>query len=177
MLRQALVIAVAILAAPVAVSAAEAGPLDGLTEVGRGELRWLGFEVYDAHLYTASGLFEGIDAAPVALEIRYEREIPARKLVETTAREWRRLGPALGVEDDPRTRRWLETVGGIWPDVGPGDRILTVLGADGVTRFYGNDGLLGTVADPAFGPAFLAIWLHPDTRAADLRADLIGATE
>ena len=159
-------------------AAADGGdPLADLTEVGRGELTWFGFSVYDAHLYTASGKFEGLQTAPVALEIRYERNIESRQLVETTRKEWRRLAGALDLGDPARTDRWLEAVGRIWPDVGPGDRIVTVLGEDGITRFYGTQGYLGTVEDPDFGPALLGIWLHPETRVGDLRADLIGAME
>jgi len=165
------------LAAPPAAAAEGDDPLAGLTEVGRGELTWFGFSVYDAHLYTASGEFSGFDKPPVALEIRYERNIESRQLVETTRKEWRRLAGALGLSEPERTQRWLADVGRIWPDVGPGDRIVTVLGADGVTRFFGTQGFLGTVADPEFGPALLGIWLHPETRVGDLRADLIGAME
>ena len=56
----------------------------------------------------------------------------------------------------------------------PGDRIIAFWEPDGPTRFYGNNGLLGVIEDPRFGPAFLGIWLHPDTRAEDLRMALIG---
>ena len=63
------------------------------------------------------------------------------------------------------------------PTVEPGERIVTVLGEDGATRFYGSRGYLGTIEDPGFGPALLGIWLHPETRVADLRADLIGGAE
>ena len=157
--------------------AAEPSPLEGLVEVGRGELTWFGLSVYDAHLYTASGRFEGLDAPPVALEIRYERDIEGRQLVETTRKEWRRLSGPLGLDDPARVEGWLAAVGRIWPDVGPGDRIISLLAADGTMRFYGNDGLLGVVEDPDFGPALLGIWLHPETRVADLRSELVGPAE
>lgn len=166
------------LAATPPVALADGGdPLAGLTEVGRGELTWFGLSVYDAHLYTANGEFRGFEATPVALEIRYERNIESRQLVETTRKEWRRLAGALALEDPARTEQWLEAVGRIWPDVEPGERIVTILGEDGVTRFYGSRGYLGTIEDPDFGPALLGIWLHPETRVADLRADLIGGAE
>jgi hypothetical protein len=169
-------------AAGLAVSASPAlaesdDPLAGLTEVGRGELTWFGFNVYDAHLYTASGEFRDFETAPVALEIRYERSIESRQLVETTRKEWRRLAGALNLRDPALTERWLEAVGRIWPNVEPGERIVTILDADGATRFYGTAGYLGTIEDPGFGPALLGIWLHPETRVADLRADLIGGVE
>jgi len=162
--------------APVALAEGD-DPLAGLTEVGRGELTWFGLSVYDAHLYTANGEFQGFESPPVALEIRYERSIESRQLVETTRKEWRRLAGALSLDDPARIEMWLEAVGRIWPDVEPGERIVTFLGEDGVTRFYGSRGYLGSIEDPDFGPALLGIWLHPETRVADLRADLIGAIE
>ena len=173
----ALLVAASFALSPPSAMAAGDEPLAGLTEVGRGELTWFGFSVYDAHLYTASGTFTGFDEPPIALEIRYEREVESRQLVETTRKEWRRLAGPLGLRDAARTERWLADVGRIWPDVEPGERIVTILGADGVTRFYGTQGYLGRVEDPDFGPALLGIWLHPDTRVEDLRADLIGAME
>jgi hypothetical protein len=59
--------------------------------------------------------------------------------------------------------------------VTPGDQLIARYDPGGATRFYGNDGLLGVIDDPKFGPAFLGIWLHPQTRAAELRAALLGA--
>lgn len=165
------------LAGALSAQAREPDPLAGLVEVGRGELTWFGFSVYDAHLYTASGRFEGLEAPPVALEIRYERQIGNRQLVEQTRKEWRRLAGVLDLDDPARIEAWLDAVGRIWPDVGPGDRILTVLAGDGSTRFYGRSEFLGVIEDPEFGPALLGIWLHPDTRVAGLRADLIGVDE
>jgi hypothetical protein len=156
-----------------ALPAAVAGePLAGLSPVGAGELSWFGFEVYEARLLTASGRYRGLDVEPLALEIVYRRDIESEALVDRTAEEWRRLGPALGLPT--RHEAWLEAAAAIWPDVRAGDRIVTVVEPGGATRFYGNAGLLGSIDDPAFGPAFLAIWLHPDTRVAGLRADLVG---
>lgn len=158
------------LAALPATAAGEA--LAGLAPVGAGALTWFGFEVYEARLHSASGRYRGLDTEPVALEIVYRRDIASEALVDRTAEEWRRLGPALGLP--ARHDGWLDAAAAIWPDVRAGDRIVTVVEPGGPTRFFGNDGLLGSIADPAFGPAFLAIWLHPDARIADLRADLLG---
>jgi hypothetical protein len=127
-------------------------------------------------LLNGDGRYQGsAGAGPIALEITYRRNISRERLVRTTEQEWRRLGRELGLAGAGQVESWLETLLGIWPDVAPGDRIIAFKESGGPTRFYGNDGLLGVVPDPEFGPAFLGIWLHPDTRAADLRAALIGA--
>jgi hypothetical protein len=158
----------------VAASAAT-GPLDDFVEVGSGEMRWFGMEIYDARLLNGSGRFVdvGVDG-PMALEITYRRSIPRDRLVKTTEREWNRLERELGLPERATVREWLQQLTVIWPDVSPGDRILAISEPGGATRFYGNAGFLGTIDDPAFGAAFLGIWLHPNTRAADLRTALIG---
>lgn len=160
-----------------AAAAASAGPLDELVEVGSGEMRWFGMEIYDARLLNGSGRFVevGVDG-PMALEITYRRSIPRDRLVKTTEREWNRLERELGLPEPATVRDWLQQLTGIWPDVAPGDQIVAISEPGGATRFYGSAGFLGAIDDPAFGAAFLGIWLHPNTRAADLRDALIGAS-
>lgn len=164
-----------LLAAPAEGAAEQSGPLDTLHEVGSGELTWFGLDVYEARLHSATPEFQGVGGpVPVALEIIYRRDISSARLVETTAKEWRRLRTELGLPGRERLQPWLDAVAGIWPDVTPGDRIIARVEPGGPTFFYGNDGLLGVVDDPDFGPAFLGIWLHPDSRDASLRAALLG---
>lgn len=151
----------------------DAHPLDDLVEVGRGELSWFGMEVYDARLLNRSGYFEPAATGPVALEITYRRGIARERLIRTTEREWWRLRSELDL-DTTQARGWIAELEAIWPDVAPGDRIAARVESGGPTRFYGNDDLLGMVADPGFGPAFLGIWLHPATRASELRDGLLG---
>lgn len=149
--------------------------LAGLVEIGSGELRWLGMEVYEARLLNGGGRFEDMrESGPLALEITYRRNISRERLVRTTEREWSRLGRQLDLPGRERVGEWLDALATLWPDVAPGDRIAAVVQPGGPTRFYGNDSLLGEIPDPEFGPAFLGIWLHPATRAAELRAELIG---
>lgn len=152
--------------------------LGELVEVGGGELRWLGMVVYEARLLNGTDRFDGdFSIAPLALEITYRRNISRDRLVRTTGQEWNRLARELGLPGHQRVQGWLEQVAAIWPDVTPGDRIIALVQPTGVTEFHNNDGLLGEVSDPQFGPAFLGIWLHPATRAADLRAALLGADQ
>ena len=164
-----------LLAAPAGGATDVSGPLDTLHEVGSGELTWFGLEVYEARLHSGTPEFQGLGAAvPVALEITYRRNISSERLVETTAKEWRRLRTELDLPGVERLQPWLDAVAEIWPDVTPGDRIIARVEPGGPTFFYGNDGLLGVVEDPGFGPAFLGIWLHPESRDASLRAALLG---
>lgn len=171
----ALTLALALLLWTAPGSASPSAQLDDLLLVGSGEMRWLGMEIYEARLLNSAGRYDGgTITAPMALEITYRRNISRDRLVGTTEREWRRLGRELGLDGRPQVKTWLSALGTIWPDVTPGDRIIALVEPGGPTRFYGNEGLLGVVADPEFGPAFLGIWLHPETRAAELRAGLLG---
>ena len=144
--------------------------------VGSGVLSWFGIDVYEAVLFTESGRFEadGIDET-VALELRYRRNIPASRLVDRTRKEWNRLDGRAELPEPAVRERWLEEVAGFWPDIKPGDLIVTVVSPGGPARFYGAGGFIGEVADPAFGPAFLGIWLHPESSRPDLRDQLVGA--
>lgn len=158
-----------------AVAASSSSALENLVEIGGGELSWFGVAVYEARLFNSAGRVDeaGVTGA-VALEITYRRNISRERLLRTTQREWGRLGQSLGLRNRSQVEAWLDSLEGIWPDVAPGDRIVALVEPGGPTRFYGDDRLLGNIADPQFGPAFLGIWLHPDTRAPELRAELLG---
>lgn len=161
--------------APAAVS--EHAGAHGLSTLGQGSLSWFGIPIYDATLWSEHGNFNPwkFDQR-LALRIDYHRNIKASRLAETTAREWDKLEGQIQLPGHERRNQWLSLVEGMWPDVAPGDFIMTLVEPDGPTRFYGQGGLLGVVEDPDFGPAFLSIWLHPDTSRPDLRASLIGAS-
>lgn len=144
--------------------------------VGSGVLSWFGIDVYEAVLFTESGRFENAaDDETVVLELRYRRNIPASRLVERTRKEWNRLDGRTELPDAAVRERWLQEVAGFWPDIKPGDLIVTVVSPGGPARFYSAGAFLGEVTDPAFGPAFLDIWLHPESSRPDLRDQLVGA--
>lgn len=142
-----------------------------LRKVGGGELRWMGFSIYDASLWTSSGRFQGfVPGETVALSLWYQRAFKREQLLSITETAWRRLG-----ELDAATRdRWLAELGRAWNDVEPGHNVTTVVVPGGPTRFYDQRGRFAEVRDPAFGPAFLAIWLHPESVVRDLRERLLG---
>jgi hypothetical protein len=145
--------------------------LPGLKQVGRGELRWLGFGIYDASLWSADGRFDGNESGePMALSLWYRRGFARDELVSITTGEWNRL--ALG--DPARRERWAGELRAIWRDVRRGDNLTAVVLPAGETRFYDAGRLLGRVADPAFGPAFLAIWLDSRSAVGELRERLLG---
>jgi hypothetical protein len=145
-----------------------------LRMVGAGELRWMGFPIYDASLWTSSGRHAGFTAdQTVALSLWYRRSFTRDELLKVTETAWRKLGQV----DPAQRQRWLAELRGFWTDVAPGQNVTTVVLPGGATRFYDQRGRFGQVDDPAFGPAFLSIWLDPGSVVSDLRIRLLGGPE
>jgi len=139
-------------------------------KVGGGQLSWLGFDIYDASLWTESGRYEGFGPGQtVALSLWYQRSFTLDELLGITDKAWTRLGR------DPAWRESrLASLRKLWSDVSPGQNMTTVVDAGGATWFYDQQRLLGRIDDPEFGPAFLAIWLDPRSIVRDLRVQLLG---
>jgi len=142
-----------------------------LQRVGAGQLSWLGRPIYHASLWTPAGSFSGYEhGEPVALSLSYQRQFSRDELLRITSTAWRLLGST-----PPEQReRWLVALRTFWSDVGPGDNVTTVVVPGQVTRFYDQRGFMGKVDDPAFGPAFLSIWLDSRSVVGDLRVQLLG---
>lgn len=141
--------------------------LNGLSLRGAGPLRWFGFKLYDSALYTPAG--RAFDwSRPFALELRYAREIPGSKLVETSLEEMTRYGMP-----EQFRARWRSHMVTAFPDVKEGDVLVGAMDG-GTVRFWFNGRLTHTVEDPLFGRIFFRIWLDPASRAPAVRQQLLG---
>jgi Chalcone isomerase-like len=144
-----------------------------LEKVGGGQLSWLGFDIYDASLWTGSGRYAGFGPGQtVALSLWYQRSFTREELLGITEKAWARLG-----RDAAWRQSRLASLRAVWTDVAPGHNMTTVVEAGGATRFYDAERLVGRIDDPEFGPAFLAIWLDPRSIVRDLRAKLLGDSD
>lgn len=128
---------------------------------GAGEMRFLGWRIYEAALWRLPA--QGDRAV---LGIRYDTDISRAQLVESTLDEMRRIG----IE---RPERWTPELEQAFPNVDEGDMLFAERHPGGV-RFFNPKGLIHAVEDPAFAPAFFGIWLDPKTREPGLRAALLG---
>lgn len=138
--------------------------------VGQGELRFFGFRIYDARLWSTTAPLQA--QTPFALELTYHRAISRDDFVRTSLEEIARLS---GIpEDSSRLRDWRVQMHKAFVDVQPGERITGVYLPGRGCRFYVNDRLQHEVADPAFAEAFFAIWLDPRSRDQALRRSLLG---
>lgn len=160
-----------LLAAPAAAAELPAAACDLLQTcrlIGQGQLRWWGFHVYDAALWSPTGRWQ--ERAPYALDIRYARRVTGTQLAETSVDELRRLG----IGDDAALARWGTAMKRLFPDVGPGSRLIGVHVPQRGALFYSATGYLGAIEEPEFARGFFAIWLDPRTQTPDLRAALLG---
>jgi hypothetical protein len=168
--------ATATLAGPAVAASGLPTPVVGagyeLRPVGAGDLSWLGRPIYRASLWTGAGRYTGFaPGEPVALSLWYQRRFSREDLVRITSTAWRMMGSV----PKPQREQWSAQLRALWRDVAPGDNLTTVLTPGGATRFYDQDRFLGQVEDPAFGPAFLAIWLDERSVVRDLRVRLVAA--
>lgn len=136
--------------------------------LGHGTLRWFGLRVYDATLWSADSTFAPDRA--FALELRYSRDIPRERLLNSTVSEMRRLGQS----DDAKVARWRELLVPIFPDVREGDRLVGVHLPGRGAAFFDAQRRIGVVEDAEFARWFFAIWLDAGTREPSLRAALLG---
>ena len=145
--------------------------LPGARLQGQGSLRYFGFLVYDARLWTsAQPVGEDWAALPFALELRYARSLQGEKIAERSLAEMRRQGPIAPAD----AARWLADLRRLIPDVKEGDRITGLNLPGRGARFYVDGRVAGEVDDPAFARRFFGIWLAPQTSEPGLRQSLLG---
>lgn len=136
--------------------------------IGEGQLRWWGFHVYDAALWSPTGRWQ--ERSPYALDIRYARRVTGTQLAETSIDELRRLG----IGDEAALARWGAAMKRLFPDVAPGSRLIGVHVPQRGALFYSATTYLGAIEEPEFARGFFAIWLDPRTQTPDLRTALLG---
>jgi hypothetical protein len=138
---------------------------------GSGRLTWFGLPVYDARLFVPAAGFDPRRYAdhPFALELTYARSLNGRAIAERSEAEIARLGRGTAEQ----RARWLAAMAALFPDVRAGQALAGVHRPGDATEFYLEGRLLGRIEDPAFGPAFFAIWLDERTTAPELRASLL----
>lgn len=141
--------------------------------VGYAQLSWGPWDIYQSELRTPNGQYLG-DNQPLALVIRYQRDIDKDDLLEATDDQWKHLGVSLALR-----QQWLAKLDAIWPDVKEGDRLIFELnGNQGTFYFDGQTqtGIqqLGQLPTGKMAAAFIDIWLSPQTAYPKLRKQLIG---
>lgn len=144
--------------------------------VGQATLSWLWLDIYSSQLRSPDGKYklEGdISPHPVALEIRYLRDISSTQLLEATEEQWQKQGFI-----DEKIASWMPTLTAIFPSVKTGEKLIYVTdGTSGEFVYISDSGeqkVVGTIDDESLNDAFLAIWLSPKTEYQTLRQQLLG---
>jgi hypothetical protein len=150
--------------------------LPGARLQGSGRLRFMGFQVYDARLWTgrqAAGrdVVNDWGAAPLALELQYLRSFDGHAIAERSLAEMKRQGEIAA----DTAERWLQAMKQLFPDVRSGDRILGVSLPGHGAKFYVNGALKGEIRDAEFARRFFGVWLSPSTSQPAMRESLLGA--
>ncbi len=141
--------------------------------LGSGDLRWFGFHIYSAKLWSDTPVFDV--KQKFALELTYRRSISKARFVSVSLDEMRRLsGDALPAE---QLQRWEKYMQQAFLDVQEGEQLIGVHLPGTGCRFYSRDKLLAEIADPAFAQAFFAIWFDPRSKDANLRQQLTGSSK
>lgn len=138
-----------------------------LRQVGRDDVRFWGFNLYTAELWSAGDF--AFDR-PFALTLSYKRSFTAEELAVASVKEMARIS-GRPVDDYIALSGELE---GCFADVAPGDRI-TGLSHDGDrASFYYNGEQSCEIAQPGFARSFFGIWLGDRARDARVRDSLLG---
>ena len=142
---------------------------DDTEMIGHTTLRKFGFHIYDASYWNLEKTQKNNLLNSNALMIVYARNIAAEKLVNSTKKQWKKIGISKQFQTEP----WLEELTEIWPSIKKGDILIALVTPEGPTLFYSGTEMLGEIQDPDFGPAFLDIWLSPETNYKKNRKELL----
>lgn len=139
-----------------------------LKMVGQGELSWFFIDIFEASLYSQSGLYDQ-KSYPHALNIVYQKDISKQRLLRETEKEWKKLA-----SNNKQHSVWLANLDLLWNDIKKGDQLLFMVEGNGAGSFYHNKQLLGSINNKQFSDAFLSIWLSNNTSQPKLRRQLLG---
>jgi hypothetical protein len=146
-----------------------AGDFDSLKPIGKAELKFLGFKIYDIELRGQKEKFSYDQK--LAIKINYTKNFSKKELVETSIDEISRIN---NIERDSIEESYTKNFERIFVDVKKGDEKIAVYDPDfGLTLFY-NGKMTGFVNDKVFAKRFIDIWLSDKARFNQARNLLIG---
>ena len=139
--------------------------------VGSGQLRFMGFRVYEARLWAPDALAAASwDTQPFVLELQYHRALPGEQIAARSLDEMRRQG----APDAATAERWLAALKAAFPDVKDGDRLSGLHQPGEGARIFHNGSLRAEWREPPLARRFFGIWLSPQTSDPALREALLG---
>lgn len=135
---------------------------------GSAQLRWLGFRIYDARLFTSNAAaFDW--SSPFALELDYKRGFSRKQLVSATGKELTRLEG-----DQPDQPEILQKLNTCFNTVEAGDRFVALGAAKDRVDFLFNGKRTCKLQHPNIRQRVLSIWLSDQARDPKLSRKLRG---
>ena len=138
---------------------------------GKSRFKFLGFEVYDATLWTTPD-FKALMSHehPLALELHYLRDFEARDIAQRSIKEMRRQSKLTEAQE----KEWMAHMLRVFPAIRQGDRLMGLQRPGVGAVFWHNGKPRGEIADAEFAKLFFGIWLSPRTSAPSVRQALLG---
>jgi len=148
--------------------ARQAAPVAALPNlIGDVTVRWLGFPMYRATLYSEAARFDW--QSRFALELTYIRGFDRDTLVWSTIEELKRM-------EGPRSdhARIEQSLGTCFRDVGNGDRFVAFAESRDRVSLWFNGQRTCTMSHAQISERFLGIWLSDQARLASVSRKLRG---
>lgn len=135
--------------------------------VGRGQLNMFGLKIFDAELYSFSGIYNPEDS--FSLKLTYLRNFSAKEISKSAISEIE----AQGYKNKVQLEKWREKMNAIFPNVKKNSYIIGHKDEKGAAIFYYNGNYIGKIDDKAFSKVFFDIWLGKNSSQPKLRDKLI----
>jgi len=144
--------------------------LPGATLAGNARLRYWGFEVYEAQLWTTTSFSASQYAQhPLGLSLTYLRTLRGSAIAERSLEEMRRQGPISAAQE----AAWLAQMQASFPDVRAQDRLTGLHQPGQGARFWLNARPQAAIAGDDFSKRFFGIWLSDATSQPEMRRALL----
>jgi hypothetical protein len=137
---------------------------------GDGQMRFLGFRIYDAQLWVGPQFNAAhFDAHPLALTLTYYRALKGAAIAKRSIEEIQQQVPL----STAQSQEWENQLAALLPDVQDGDSLTGVYQPNQGMHLFRGEQLLGTIDDPQLAKNFFGIWLSPRTSEPSLRSALL----
>lgn len=147
-----------------------ANDFNNLKPIGKAELKFLGFKIYDIELRGENKKFSYNQK--LAIKINYNKNFSKQELIETSIDEIVRIN---NIKRESIEKSYKSNFEKIFVEVKKGDEKIAIYDPNfGLTLFY-NDRLINSVNDKIFGKRFIDIWLSDKARFKKVRDLLVGS--
>jgi hypothetical protein len=140
---------------------------DNLKLIGKTELKFIGFKIYDIELRGQKPSFSYDQK--LAIKIIYDKNFSKKELIETSIDEISRINNI----DKQSLEHYRPKLDSIFVDVIKGDRKIAIYDPNFGLELFHNEKLTGKINDRVFAKRFIDIWLSDNAKFSEMRNKLI----